>query len=215
MQLSASSLSPTATLSLHEEFDLEQVEDEAAAWVAPRLSSRIAQSFFEPGAKNFKLFDNLIQAVKSALRLMLSQNLEVPHIHIHARDLISHYDPENLIRTDLLSRDELWGIGSLGQKFKALMARKQALLQMYEKMGVKDDYFERELQHTLDSVETIADTTEWLNLKHRRAKQDAMEMADDESPEMTKFKKPTRISAYEMAKSSIVSQLAEVSSSSA
>lgn len=216
MQLSTSTLSPTATLTLHEDFDFDQFVTDAAAWVAMRISPRITRDFFRPGALHSKLLTPLILAISRALELMLVKNFEVPYIHMHWRDLISHYDPEKRIRTELLSRDELWRVGTLGMKFRALMERKQSMLKTYERMNVDDDYFEIDIKDKLDTIEAVADASEWLGMKYRQAQKDAMEMNDEDGDGadsgVKKFKKPTRTSAYELARQTITSKLADVSS---
>ena len=61
----------------------------------------------------------------------------------------------------------------------------------------------------------VADATEWLGIKYRDDKKHQFEMHfhddDDEQQETKKRKMPSRISAYEIAKKSVVSKLAQVS----
>ncbi|KAG8966029.1 Transcription elongation factor spt6 [Tulasnella sp. 419] len=211
MQLSTSSLSPSATLSLHEDFNLQDYDVDAAGWVAPRISSRIIRDYFRPNATHSDLRTELIVAVKNSLELMLTKNFEVPYIYTHRRDLISHYDPDKRVRIDLLSKDELWRVGTLGGKFRALMERKQVLLKTFQKMGVEDDHFERDIFPNLNSIEAVADATEWLGLMHRQAQKDIMEAAalEEDSIAEKKFKKPTRTSPYELAKQTVSSKLAD------
>ena len=212
MQLSASSLSANANLALHEDFNLADDIPAAAEWVALRISPRIARDFFRPGAPQANLLAPLVLAVTEALDLMLIKNFEVPYIHTHRRDLISHFDHVNTrTYTELLSRDELWRVGTLGMKFRALMERKNLLMKTYQKMGVSDDYFETHINGRLNSIEAVADASEWLGMKHRQAQKDAMEIAADEDGESRKFKKPSRVSAYEVARATVTSKLADVS----
>ncbi|KAG8895581.1 Transcription elongation factor spt6, partial [Tulasnella sp. 403] len=208
MQLSTSSLSPNATLTTHDQFDFDNFVSDAAAWVAMRISSRITRDFFRPNAVHSSLLTALILAISRALELMLVKNFEVPYIHTHHRDLISHFDIEKRVRTELLSRDELWRVGILGMKFRALIERKQSLLKIYEKMNVQDGYFENDIRDKLDSIEAVADATEWLGMTHKDAHKDATEIQDDDG-ESRKFKKPTRISAYDTAKRTVTSRLAQ------
>lgn len=110
----------------------------------------------------------------------------------------------------------------LGQKYLSLFERKQALIAKYRALGVSDDYFETTIQEKLDSVETVADATEWLAMKYKAGKGKAAKAAlelrfhdDDEpmgeaAPTKEKRKLPNRTSDYDVAKQSIVSKLAEV-----
>lgn len=212
MQLSTSSLSPSASLTLHDDFDFSQHLSAAAAWVAMRISPRITRDFFRQGAPHQALLTPLIIAISRILEFMLIRNFEVPYIYTHHHDLISHFDYEKRVMTELLSRDELWRVGILGMKFRALTERREALYKTYEKMGVHDDYFDSDLKDHLDSIEAVADASEWLGMKYRQALKDAMEMPEDDSLDVSKrIKKPTRISPYETAKSTVASKLAEVS----
>ena len=126
MQLSTSSLWSTATPTLHADCNLDLVASDAATWVATRISLRIAQHCFRPNASHFHLFACLILAISRGLELMLAKNYEVPYIHTHWRDLISHFDPTARVSTELLSRGELWRVGALRMKSRALTERKQA-----------------------------------------------------------------------------------------
>ncbi|KIO20227.1 hypothetical protein M407DRAFT_30136 [Tulasnella calospora MUT 4182] len=210
MQLSSSSLSPSATLTLHDDFDFSQHLSAAAAWVAMRISPRITRDFFRQGAPHQALLTPLIIAISRILEFMLIRNFEVPYIYTHHHDLISHFDYEKRVMTELLSRDELWRVGILGMKFRALTERKEILYKTYEKMGVNDDYFDSDLKDHLDSIEAVADASEWLGMKYRQALKDAVEMPEDDSVDVSKrIKKPTRTSPYETAKSTIASKLAE------
>ncbi|KAG8886008.1 Transcription elongation factor spt6 [Tulasnella sp. 331] len=210
MQLSTSSLSPSASLSLHDENEFEKHLTDASQWVATRISPRITRDFYRPNAIHKDLLVPLITAISGALQLLLVKNFEVPYIHTHRRDLISHFNAEKRTRTELLSRDELWRVGTLGMKFRALMERKLALGRTYEKMNVHDEYFEQDIQDKMDSIEAVADVTEWLGMKYRQAQKDAMETTVDvDGVEAKKFKKPTRVSAYDIARQTVTSKLAD------
>ncbi|KAG8984083.1 Transcription elongation factor spt6 [Tulasnella sp. JGI-2019a] len=210
MQLTTSSLSSSASLSLHDETEFEKHLTEASQWVATHISPRITRDFYRPDAIHKSLLIPLITAISSVLQLLLVKNFEVPYIHTHRRDLISHFDAERRTRTELLSRDELWRVGSLGMKFRALMERKLTLNKTYERMNVHDEYFEQDVQDKIDSIEAVADVTEWLGMKYRQAQKDAMEtVVDEDGVEAKKFKKPTRVSAYDNARQTVTSKLAD------
>ena len=102
----------------------------------------------------------------------------------------------------------------MGQKYRSLFERQKALATSYERLQVKDEYYEDEISQQVDSVEVVADATEWLSMKYKDKKQDIIpefRFHDDEDPDATKKRKmPSRLSAYEVTKKSIVSKLAQV-----
>ena len=183
----------------------------ASEWVALRISRRIENEFFLPDAKFYNLLQPLVLAVQTSLDYLLCQNLEVPYIYTHRRDYISHFDP-SLSRgsVELLRRDELWRVYALGQRYRALVERKKLLEGAYERLGVVDEYFENDVRPMIDSIEVVADTTEWLGMKYKDQKADAttLRFHDDEEPEERKMKMPSRISAYEIAKKTPLALLA-------
>jgi len=154
-------------------------------------------------------------AVTFALRSMFVDEYEVPYIWTHRRDYISHFDINDTRspRQELLFLPDLWRIYALGQKYRSLLERRNSLTASYNRLGVDDSYYTDEVFPAIDSVEMVADTTEWLLLKYKEKKQnDAMFRFhdDDEVEGEKKHKMPSRISAYELAKKSVVSRLADV-----
>ena len=214
MQLATSSLSQTSTLSLHVQLTEEDLGD-AAMWVTQRLSQQKNIDFFSPDGKLEKLKGALVMAVTFALRQLFVEEYEVPYIWAHKRDYINHFDVDNIrSRIELLNLQELWQINALGQKYRSLLERRKALSASYQRSGVKDEYFEDEVVPQIDSVEVVADATEWLAIKYKDKKQDTapeFRFHDDDEPEVDKKRKmPSRISGYDNAKRSVVSKLAEV-----
>jgi transcription elongation factor SPT6 len=215
MQLATSSLSNTSTLSLHTQLRDADLGG-AAMWVTQRLSSRKTREFFSPDGPYQHLKGALVMAVTFALRYLFVEEFEVPYIWTHKRDYLCSFDANDIrARTELLNNHELWRIYQLGQKYRSLLERRRALTASYERLKLKDDYFEDEIQPQVDSVEVIADATEWLSMKYKDQKQveSDFHFHDDEEPEATKKRKmPSRISVYEVTKKSIVSKLAQVCS---
>lgn len=214
MQLATSSLSQSSTLSLHVQLTEADLGG-AAMWVTQRLSLRKHQDFFSPDGQHKNLKGALVMAVTFALRYLFVEEYEVPYIWVHKRDYICHFDASEMrTRFELLSLNELWRIYALGQKYRSLLERRRALSASYERLQVKDDYYEEEIQPQIDSVEVVTDATEWLAMKYKDKKLDsALEFRfhDDDEPDTTKKRKmPSRISAYEVVKRSIVSKLAQV-----
>ena len=211
MQLATSSLSSSSTLSLHKPLKEEDLGG-AAMWVTQRLSSQKNLDFFSSDGVHQHLKGDLVMAVTFALRQIFIEEYEVPYIWVHKRDYISRF--EGPTRFELLSLSELWRINSLGQKYRSLFERQKALALSYQRLQVKDEYYEDEISQQIDSVEVVADATEWLSMKYKDKKQDItpeFRFHDDEDPEVDKKRKmPSRISAYEVTKKSIVSKLAQV-----
>ena len=211
MQLATSSLSSSSTLSLHTPLTEEDLGG-AAMWVTQKLSPQKNLDFFSSDGVHQHLKGDLVMAVTFSLRQIFIEEYEVPYIWVHKRDYISHF--ENQSRFELLNLEELWRINSLGQKYRSLLERQKALAISYERLQVKDEYYEDEISQQIDSVEVVADATEWLSMKYKDKKQDIapeFRFHDDEDIEVNKRRKmPSRISAYEVTKKSIVSKLAQV-----
>ncbi|EEB96224.1 hypothetical protein MPER_04675, partial [Moniliophthora perniciosa FA553] len=88
---------------------------------------------------------------------------------------------------------------------------RQAWTASYSRLGVEDTYYSEEILPAINSVEVVADVTEWLLMRHKdkRQEENSIHFHDDEEPEVKKHKMPSRVSAYEFAKKSIVSKLAD------
>lgn len=214
MQLATSSLSQSSTLSLQNPLTENDLDD-AASWVITRLGQEKEKNFFRPNGEYHQYLSELVQAITYALRYLFIQEFEVPYIWAHKRDYICYFNPQDMRRrVELLTLHDLWRIYAVGQKYRSLLERRKALDALYTRLGVTDDYFENEIRKRVETVETVADATEWLGLKHRDDKKQQFEFHfhDDEEaqPETKKRKMPSRVSAYEVAKKSIVSKLAQV-----
>ncbi|KZT09507.1 transcription elongation factor SPT6 [Laetiporus sulphureus 93-53] len=212
MQLATSTLSQSSTPSFRKPLTENDIDD-AASWVITRLSYHKEYDFFRPDGQYHQYLSDLVQAISCALRFLFIQEYEVPYIWTHKRDYISYFNPKDLrASVELLSLDELWRVYAVGQKYRSLLERRQVLDSLYGHLGVPDDYFENEIRKRIESVVMIADATEWLGLKYREDKKSRLELHfhdDDEQIDIKKPKKPSRISAYELAKKSVVSKLAE------
>ncbi|KAF8625819.1 hypothetical protein AX15_005199 [Amanita polypyramis BW_CC] len=212
MQLATSSLAQLSTLSLHTQLTEDDLGG-AAMWVTQRISSRKNRDFFTPDGQYQHLKGALVMSVTYALRFLFVEEFEVPYIWTHKRDYICHFDMQDMrTRIEILSLNELWRIYALGMKYRSLLERRRALKSSYERLSVKDAYFEDDVLPQIDSAEMVADATEWLSLKYKEKKSGEVQLRfhDDEQVESTKKRKmPSRISAYEIAKRSIVSKLAQ------
>ncbi|KAF8654136.1 hypothetical protein AX16_003667 [Volvariella volvacea WC 439] len=211
MQLATSSLSDSATLSVQSPFTEEHL-DEAAMWVTTRLSPRKTREFFTVEGQYQHYKGDLVMSVTQALRFLFVEEYEVPYVWANKRDYLCRFDPMDIrSRFELLNSAELWKIYTLGQKYRALLERKRVLHATYPKYGVTDEYYEMEILPQIDSVEVVSDTTEWLALRYKDKKQEeaSFQFHDDEMDTTKRRKMPSRVSAYELAKKSIVSRLAQ------
>ena len=156
----------------------------------------------------------LVEAITCALRYIFIQDFEVPYIWMHKRDYISYFDAANpRLQVELLSLDDLWRVYTLGQKYRSLLERRSALDSLYAHLGVSDEYYEVEVRKKIETAEMAADATEWLGMKYRDQKKSKFDFQfhdDEETVENRKHKAPSRVSAYELAKKTIISKLAEV-----
>jgi len=219
MQLATSSLSLTnVTLATRYEWQEEDLDD-AAPWVLTRLSPSKDREFLQSSGRYHKYLQDLVEAIKFSLRCLFMLEFEVPYIYTYKRDYITYFNPDDMrTKLDLLSQDELWRIHSLGQKYSSFLERRVALDAFYGRLGVKDSYFETDLRRKLGSVEMVADATEWLGMKFPRpadkgkmpAEMRFHDDVEEQEPVLKKHQRPSRISAYEVAKKSIVAKLAEV-----
>lgn len=223
MQLAVSTLAGSVSLSFQEPLSDLEVQD-AASWVTPRLGGIKEQDFFKSDGRYHHLLSKLVEAVTKVLDYLFIKRLEVPFIYAHRRDYITYYDPNEprSSRVELLGRSDLWQIYTLGQKYRSLRQRQDALQRTYKNLSVQDEYYEQHLAPNVDSVEVVTDVTQWLSLKYKDQKKTANEFnfsfnddheEEDQQGEGKKMKLPSRVSAYELAKKSIVSKLADVRSS--
>ena len=214
MQLASSSLSVSSSLSLQNPLTENDLDD-AASWVITRLSARKERDFFRPDGQYHRYLPDLVQAITCALRYLFVHEFEVPYIWMHKRDYISYFNPTDLrTHIEFLSLDDLWRVYTMGQKYRSLLERRKALDALYARLGVADRYFEEEIRRRVESMEFVVDATEWLSMKYREGKKQQFDLHfhddDDEQPEAKKLKVPSRTSAYEVAKKSIVSKLTHV-----
>lgn len=212
MQLIGSSLSLDVHFAETEKFTPEECVD-AASWVTPRLAPQKEQDFFKASGRFHFLLDKLVGAVTKALEFLFIQRLEVPYIYTHRRDHISYFNPQDqrATRAVLLSQDDLWRIYYLGQKFHSLYQRKNALKEIYVKLELRDEYFDQHLLPSMDDVEVVADTAQWVATKYKYLHKKVLSKEEEDQLGGKKHKLPSRLTSYEALKKSIVSRIADVS----
>lgn len=196
--------------------------DEATAWMQTRISSRCNEEFLlkDIDGEDSKLEPLFLEAVKNAIRFINLEFLEVPFLLHHRSDFFVHYDPEEPNPDDrttvFLDQTELWKICALSVKFRAFAHRKQELRKTVDSLDLpapeEDDYFEN-LIVAVESVEEVADLTEWVAMKYeRKLKEAKADQERERSDGVVRYKRAGRDSAYQDAKKGRVSQLADVSS---
>src|SRR5690606_12696229 len=133
--------------------------DEEGNWIARKMLD------WRPklNAEHHAAFKN---AVKTVVVFFNKDNYEVPFIYQHRRDFLNYVEktkaPEGSNReydtetTQLLNRDDLWEIFEWDLKFRSFYEKRSVLRATYEKLGVRDDTFERFNNH-LENPETIND----------------------------------------------------------
>lgn len=215
LQLSSSFLAPPAIsgspLSLHEPLTQDDL-NAAFNWVHRQLPVKKTEPFLE-GNELHHLNASFGSAINFVIKSLFIDDYEVPYIWTHKRDHLSHFDVHDMKESgfDLLSLPELWRIYALGRKYRSLLTRKRALVASFERLQVEDEYFTDQVMTQLDTVDMVADAAEWLNMKYkdRKGAENGFHFHDDE-PEVRKHKAPSRVSAYDLAKKSIASRLANV-----
>ncbi|KAJ7063371.1 transcription elongation factor SPT6 [Mycena amicta] len=210
MQLASSTFSKNPVITPSVSLAPDDIDD-AAAWVTQRISLGKTADYFRPAGKFRHLSTELVAAVTYALRQLFIEHVEVPYIWHHRRDYIIHFGPDNHQHTLLVSED-LWRVYALGQKYCSLLDRRRGLGEAYDRLKVTDPYYEEDILARMDSAEVVADTSEWLLMKYKDRKDDEVQFRfhDDDEPEApAKHKMPSRISAYQIAKNTVVSKLAQ------
>ncbi|KAH6891839.1 hypothetical protein BKA70DRAFT_1440796 [Coprinopsis sp. MPI-PUGE-AT-0042] len=146
------------------------------------------------GAAMWPLESHPFMAVTFALKCLFVGQYEVPYVWVHKRDFMAHFDPND---SELLDLTELWPILGLGQKYRSLIERRKALSSLSSRLHAPDEYFESDILFQKDKNRDVITEFRLHN--------------NEEQPrEVKKHKMPSRVSAYEMAKKSIASKLAEV-----
>lgn len=227
MQLLTPSISTSNVIRDHHATSNEHIhrlpsKDKAAAWIAPRLSEASEKMFLDILGPHYTLRDEFLRAVTVAVENIQS-GMEVPFIHIHRRDLVSHFDPskpsvplapENLRheypagtsavwrnkhQMSLLSRSDLWRIFDLYRKYVSLHMRLSGLVELAQKANIIDSYLsDNLLAAAKDEIEVTNDLHEWLLGVYPHE----IRILQDEQRSVSErqFKRPTKSSAYDRAK---------------
>jgi transcription elongation factor SPT6 len=132
--------------------------------------------------------------VTYALRYLLIDIYEVLFVWTHRRDYLSYLDSQDVrSRVELLTLSELRQIYTLGLKYRSLFGTAET---SYQRLVVEDEYHENKIRQQSNSVEVIADATEWLVMKSKDKKSNNSDFRfddDDELPTPRKRKMPSRL----------------------
>ncbi|KAI6019290.1 hypothetical protein BKA83DRAFT_4495319 [Pisolithus microcarpus] len=176
----------SSTLSFHQNLTELGVNEGAIAWIPPRLSDRKTTDFISRNESYRRYCAALVLAVSCDLRFLFVEDSKVPCIWTHKRDYISHFNPQEVrTRIDVISLPELWRIHVLGQKYRSLVERCNALFVAYSRLNTEDDHSKRALKPKIDAVEMVADSTKWLSMKYESRKQDTFDLRFHDDEEIT------------------------------
>lgn len=178
---------------------------EAAKWASTKISTRTAAEFLDDAGLHFRYRSEFLNAVQLMLSYMLNDLLEVPFLFQHRFDELEHVsfdEHQGRFRSiDLLTRRELYTLGSLGLKYKTLLLRKDQLRSLFDKIRFEikaepvvegEREFDRyhRTQHLLQqrqtfedmlvqagSLEEISDISEWLVLRYGQKMKDALTLS--------------------------------------
>ena len=152
----------------------EQFKEEGV-WISDLIWSRKG---LDPALK-----EPFRKAVAKILEFMVVDEYEVPFIFQHRKDYLIHSertpvtpDPSNPGASDfvisaerLLNQSELWRISELDLKFRALIEKRNALSETYQKLQdmaeFKDEVFEEMLPNAT-TMEELQDVQDYLHFQH-------------------------------------------------
>ncbi|KZO90969.1 hypothetical protein CALVIDRAFT_568641 [Calocera viscosa TUFC12733] len=185
-----------------------------------RLDERVKEAVFLPEGRHRHLLQNLIMAEREVLDTSSSSSGRSPTSG-STSDYISFFDAEgSRARTDLLTLDELWRIQHLGYRYRTLVKRGTSLQKTFDGLRpqVQNAYFSGHEWESLDYPEMVADAIEYVPMRYGaqeiaelNGEPDHAEVVVEDGmlTKVQKMKQPMRRSAYEVARASTVSGLAD------
>ena len=213
--------------------------DEAALWVSTQISRRCDTLFIDPNGPEHQHYPAWLNCVREMISSVLNEGLEAPYLFAHRLDDLEIAAPgdafEQTRMIQFLRERELHSLVDAALKFRTLMLRKDALLQLFVKinaieLGISQEDAQDLTTSTMGEkfltminkatqLEEISDLTEYLVMKYGPTIRQAQALeagADDLVSELdedlrgarsTTFKKSTMISDYEKMKETPISQL--------
>lgn len=171
----------------------EELED-ARDWISSRIDPQLTQNFLTPDLSTGqypRAREHFLSALLQVLKEMHLEFLEVPFIWMHRRDYLVFSDHEGSAPDHLLDRPHLWKVQTLSFKYRALLDRKSALLNKWNRSDLDpledNDYF-HELVRRASTVEEVVDVSDWVNTHYapiiRQKKQEADAMREEEEQDV-------------------------------
>ncbi|KAI4200733.1 MAG: hypothetical protein LQ350_003750 [Teloschistes chrysophthalmus] len=154
----------------------EQFKEESV-WISIRIWDSKKKKL-DPDLK-----DHFRKAVAKVLEFMVVDEYEVPFIFQHRKDYIIHSErvartpdstnpgapAEEMVAVKLLEQSELWKIFDLDLKFRALIEKRNALSDTYQKLqdaaDFRDEIFE-EMLPAADTIEELQDVQDYFHFQH-------------------------------------------------
>ena len=193
---------------------------DAADWMTSRISARCTEMFLIKDEKGDRapLYLQFITAVTDAIRFLAVDFLEPPFVFTYRNDFLTHHyllhepgsDKPRSAWIDLLTLPELWSISHHLPKFRSLLHRKQLLEETFYSLNVEKDAYFDEVFQAAENVEEVADVKSWVEMRYGARLEEIKEGLRVEGEGEGRVKRATRVSAYDQAKKSVVSLLAEV-----
>lgn len=227
LQLTNVGLPPFSLSPLGDLNPLIPLEDipAAALWMAEKLPKEHTAPFLlkDDFGNPQVLYDEFIKSVENVVRFLNVEFLEPPHIWHHKADYLFHA-PSGTEPRALLSEVDVWALSRLSVKYRAYQARKDELMQLWRSLGVQDSQAEDVLEQ-LQSGEEVADAVGWIGVRwSERAREAKGKKRDgaageeeeanggikDEAGGIKRPKRARQENAYEVAKASVVKNLAAV-----
>ncbi|PWN39561.1 hypothetical protein IE81DRAFT_338403 [Ceraceosorus guamensis] len=213
--------------------------DDAARWVNARISQRCYRLFLSPEGEFNQFLGVWQQCVRTTVAHVLNKRRDAMYLYVHHAD-------EHELRTQhnygagnrqgatiitLLNRRDLQSLVSACLRFKSLLARKDSLRRLFERL-LQDDVNATEENQSLavaptvpkgapsqeqrnefaqllaraESTEEVADVADWLNMQFGQKLRDAQAIETGLSlngRSATTFKKPAIVSRYERVKATM------------
>ncbi|GAA6018754.1 hypothetical protein JCM10207_005567 [Rhodosporidiobolus poonsookiae] len=233
LQLANAGLPPFAVTSEGELEPLIPPEELrlAALWMSDKISPQATMQHVLKDAYGNPppLADEFLSAVENVVRFLNVDFLEPPHIWHHRSDYLFHAPSGEQPRPILVEAD-LWRIAALSTKYRAFLARRRELLRAWALAQKGGSVSEQDRAETddmveqLQTVDEVADAQAWVALHYGALVREARESqalegegegAEGEGEKMREREGPkrpkraTREGAYEQAKKTAVSKLAE------
>ncbi|BGP16764.1 hypothetical protein JCM10213_002156 [Rhodosporidiobolus nylandii] len=224
MQLASSGL---PSFALSDEGELQPLIPQselrpAALWMSDKLTRDTVGKFTlrDDMGNPAHLHSEYLAAVEAVVRFVNVEFLEPPHIWAHRADYL-FYAPPGEHPQPLLQEDDLWRVAALSVKYRAFLVKRDELLAIWRSLGAEDVEADDVIEQ-LQTGEEVSDALSWISLRWgdkvrdlKRMKGEQGEGEDGEPVEKDAPKRPKRAlagrdNAYENAKKSVVSKLAEL-----